>query len=139
MIRPQGACEVGTGEIGVGEVCAGKVRTGEVREAEVRVGFWSRAPSEAAVGIFGDDLLELPELVEACRAQDWRIIHFSEADQREWDDFESTFRAGKQEWLLAHGDDPRAAEVREWLDARERQYAGVYRGLLGLAYLVVAR
>jgi cyclopropane fatty-acyl-phospholipid synthase-like methyltransferase len=101
--------------------------------------FWSRAPSEAALGIFGDDLLELPELVEACRAQGWRVIHFSEADQREWDDFESTFRAGKQEWLLAHGDDPRAAEVREWLDARERQYVGVYRGLLGFAYLVLAR
>ena len=102
-------------------------------------GFWSRAPSEAALGIFGDDLLELPELVEACRAEGWRVIHFSEADQREWDDFESTFRAGKQEWLLANGDDPRAAGVREWLDARERQYVGVYRGVLGFAYLVLAR
>jgi len=68
-------------------------------------------------------------LLECCR---------STADQREWDDFESTFRAGRQEWLLAHGDDPRAAEVRDWLDTRERQYVQAYRGILGFAYLVLA-
>jgi SAM-dependent methyltransferase len=102
-------------------------------------GFWSRPPSAAAIEIFGEDLLELPELLEASRAEGWRVIHFSEADQREWDDFESTFRAGQQEWLLANGGDPRAPEVREWLDGRERQYVTVYRGLLGFAYLVLAR
>jgi hypothetical protein len=101
--------------------------------------FWSRPPSAAAIGMFGDDLLELPELLEAGRAAGWRVIHLSEADQREWDDFESTFRAGQQEWLLAHGDDPRAPGIREWLDTRERQYLDVYRGLLGFAYLVLAR
>ena len=72
------------------------------------------------------------------RAAGWRLIHMSTADQREWDDFESTFRAGRQGWLLAHGDDPRAAEVRDWLDARERQYIGTYRGILGFAYLILA-
>jgi hypothetical protein len=51
---------------------------------------------------------------------------------------ESTFRAGRQEWLLAHGGDPRAQEVRDWLDTRERQYVEVYRGILGFAYLVLA-
>ena len=101
--------------------------------------FWSRPPSEAAIGMFGDDLLELPDLLEAGRAEGWRVIHLSEADQREWDDFESTFRAGQQEWLLANGDDPRAPKIREWLDSRERQYVSVYRGLLGFAYLVLAR
>jgi hypothetical protein len=58
--------------------------------------------------------------------------------QLEWDDFESTFRAGRQEWLLAQAADPRAADVRDWLDARERQYVEVYRGVLGFAYLVLA-
>src|SRR6185437_11793345 len=91
-------------------------------------GFWTRPPSAPALGIFGEDLLGLPELLEDCRARGWRVIHVSEADQREWDDFESTSRAGRQEWLLANADDPRAPEIREWLDTRERQYVDVYRG-----------
>jgi SAM-dependent methyltransferase len=102
-------------------------------------GFWARPPSAPALDIFGDDLRGLPELLEVCRARGWRVIHVSVADQREWDDFESTFRAGRQEWLLANADHPRAPEIREWLDTREREYVSVYRGLLGFAYLVLAR
>jgi SAM-dependent methyltransferase len=101
--------------------------------------YWISPPSAAAVEFFGDSTLSLPDLLEACRATGWRVIHASTTDLREWDDFESTFRAGRQEWLLAHPDDPRAAEVRDWLDGRERQYFGVYRGVLGFAYLVLAR
>lgn len=40
--------------------------------------------------------------------------------------------------VLANAGDPRAADVRDWLDARERQYIEVYRGVLGFAYLVLA-
>jgi SAM-dependent methyltransferase len=101
-------------------------------------GYWASTPSPAAITIFGEVVLSLPQLLEASRAAGWRVIHLSTADQREWDDFESTFRAGRQEWLLAHGDDPRAAEVRDWLDARERQYIDTYRGIFGFAYLILA-
>jgi cyclopropane fatty-acyl-phospholipid synthase-like methyltransferase len=101
-------------------------------------GYWASPPSAAATEIFGEEMLPLPQLLEACRTAGWRVIHMSTTDQREWDDFESTFRAGRQEWLLEHGDDPRAAEVRDWLDSREREYLEVYRGILGLAYLVLA-
>jgi cyclopropane fatty-acyl-phospholipid synthase-like methyltransferase len=101
-------------------------------------GYWEGVPSAAATEIFGEQLLPLPQFLEECRAGGWRVIHLSTADQREWDDFESTFRAGRQEWLLAHGDDPRAVEVRDWLDTRERQYAMVYRQVLGFAYLILA-
>ncbi len=124
--------------------------TGEALSALARVvepggrllfgdGFWARPPSGAALDIFGDGLRDLPELLEDARARGWRVIHVSEAGQREWDDFESTSRAGRQEWLLANADHPRAAEIREWLDTRERQYVGVSRGMLGFAYLVLAR
>jgi SAM-dependent methyltransferase len=102
-------------------------------------GYWTGPPSPAAVQIFGEEIRPLPDLLEACRTAGWRVIHLSTADQREWDDFESTFRAGRQEWLLAHGGDPRAAQVRDWLDGRERQYVQVYRGVLSFAYLVLAR
>jgi cyclopropane fatty-acyl-phospholipid synthase-like methyltransferase len=101
-------------------------------------GYWETAPSAAATELFGEQVLPLAGLLEACRAAGWRVIHLSVADQREWDDFESTFRAGRQEWLLAHPADPRAGAVRDWLDARERQYVAEYRGILGFAYLVLA-
>jgi hypothetical protein len=101
-------------------------------------GYWISTPSAAATSIFGDAVLPLPQLLESCRAAGWRVIHMSTADQREWDDFEFTFRAGRQEWLLTHSADPRTAEVREWLDTRERQYIEIYRGILGFAYLILA-
>ena len=101
-------------------------------------GYWEAPPSAAATQMFGEQALPLAGLLEACRSAGWRVIHLSVASQLEWDDFESTFRAGRQEWLLAHAGDPRAAGVRGWLDARERQYLEVYRGVLGFAYLVLA-
>lgn len=101
-------------------------------------GCWTGPATEAALGIFGDEVLPLTELVEACRAAGWRVLHMSTADPREWDDFESTSRAGWQEWLLANSSDPRVAEVRDWLDARERRYIQDYRGVLGFGYFVLA-
>ncbi len=100
--------------------------------------YWETAPSAAAADLFGDQVLPLAGLLEACRSAGWRVIHMSVASQLEWDDFESTYRAGRQEWLLAHAGDPRAAEVRDWLDASERRYLEVYRQVLGFAYLVLA-
>jgi ubiquinone/menaquinone biosynthesis C-methylase UbiE len=99
---------------------------------------WSQPPTPEAVALLGEDIVSLPELLEAARAAGWRVIHFSETDQREWDDFESTFRAGRQEWLLANPGDPKADEIREWLDDRERGYVTVYRGFLGFAHLILA-
>lgn len=102
-------------------------------------GCWPAPPTEAAHAIFGDDVLPLAELATACADAGWQILHLDLADQREWDEFESGHRAGPREWLLANADDPRAAEVRERHLAREREYLTAYRGVLGFAYLVLAR
>jgi SAM-dependent methyltransferase len=102
-------------------------------------GCWEAPPTAAAHAIFGDDILPLADLVAACGEAGWQVLHLSTADQHEWDDFESRHRAGLREWLLANPSDPRAAEVREVNDAREREYLTAYRGVLGLAYLVLAR
>ncbi len=102
-------------------------------------GCWERPPMSEAVEIFGEDIRNLADLIEQARALGWRVLHFSTADQREWDDFESTWLAGRQEWLLEHPDDPRAAELRAELDTRLGEYVGVYRGTFGLAYFVLAR
>jgi len=101
-------------------------------------GFWTRPPSPEAAELFGQQTRALPDLMEACRDAGWRVIHLSTASQQEWDDFESTFRAGRQEWLLANPGHPRAAEIRDWIDDRERQYLRAYREVLGFAYLVLA-
>jgi len=102
-------------------------------------GFWERPTTIQATEILGEEITPLPELVERIRARGWRVLHISAADQREWDDFESTGLAGRQEWLLRHSGDPRAAEVRDELDTRPREYVRVFRGLLGMAYLILGR
>lgn len=102
-------------------------------------GFWARQPTREALGLFGEETVRLPDLLETCRGEGWRVIHLSTASQLEWDDFESAFRAGRQEWLLANPDHPRAAEIRDWIDASEREYVTVYREALGFSYLVLAR
>lgn len=101
--------------------------------------FWERPPTAEVEQIFGTDVMDLPGLIEAARERGWRVLHLSTADQREWDDFESTWLAGRQEWLLTYPEDPRAANVRAELDDRLRQYVGGYRGVVGLAYLVLGR
>lgn len=96
-------------------------------------------PTEAARALHGDGVLTLADLAAACGEAGWQVLHLTTADRREWDDFESRHRAGVRQWLLCNGSDPRAAEVRAQQDERERQYLTVYRGVLGFAYLVLAR
>ncbi|MEU1363651.1 class I SAM-dependent methyltransferase [Micromonospora zamorensis] len=101
--------------------------------------YWERPPTTEVEQTFGAEVTDLPGLVEAARERGWRVLHLSTADQREWDDFESTWLAGRQEWLLSYPEDPRAADVRAELDDRLREYVDGYRGVLGLAYLVLGR
>lgn len=102
-------------------------------------GFWARQPSEAAVEIFGPEVLSLADLVRRAHSAGWQVRHVSEADQAEWDDFETTWRLGRHRWLAAHPDAPQAPELREELRESLMEYLDVYRGVLGYAYLVLAR
>jgi SAM-dependent methyltransferase len=102
-------------------------------------GCWEQEPTKAARDIIGPGILRLADLVAACGEAGWQVLRMSLADQREWDDFESRHRAGSRLWLLDNADDPRAAEVKEREDGREREYLTGYRGVLGFAYLVLAR
>jgi hypothetical protein len=100
---------------------------------------WERTPTDAAHDMFGDEVPRLADFVDMCRETGWQVLHLSTCDQREWDDFESRHRAGLREWLLANPESPKAKEVKEQQDARERDYIGTYRGVLGFVYLVLAR
>ncbi|HUZ85145.1 MAG TPA: class I SAM-dependent methyltransferase [Gaiellales bacterium] len=70
-------------------------------------GCWETAPSEAAATLFGTSVLPLAEVVRCAGATGWRVLWLSTADQREWDDFESSWRAGRHAWRSAHPDHPR--------------------------------
>jgi SAM-dependent methyltransferase len=102
-------------------------------------GCWQKAPSPAATAMFGEDLLGLDGLVEGAINCGWRVLHVSTADQREWDDFESSWRAGRERWLQTYPLDYRFNAVKANLDSRLREYVTVYRGVLGFAYLILGR
>jgi cyclopropane fatty-acyl-phospholipid synthase-like methyltransferase len=101
-------------------------------------GYWERSPSPAAIDLFGRGVLTLDALVDEALRTGWRVLHVSTADQREWDEFESSWRAGRSQWVLSHPDDARAPEIRARVDDQLREYVQTYRGLLGFAYLVLA-
>ncbi len=102
-------------------------------------GCWEKPPTSAAASLFEGEVFSLETVVERACGAGWRVLHLSTADQREWDDFEATWRAGRQEWLIEHPDDRRAAQLRSEIDDQLREYVTVYRGVLGFAYLVLAR
>ena len=102
-------------------------------------GCWERPPTAAAATLFGEDVVTVAEVVRLARAAGWQVLHLSAADQREWDDFEATWRRSRQQWLFDHPRDDRASDVRDTLDAQLKEYVEVYRGVLGFAYLVLGR
>jgi SAM-dependent methyltransferase len=102
-------------------------------------GAWESPPTEAARELFGEDVLPEPELHRLIVAAGWRVPSRSLAELDEWDEFEDAFRAGREEWRLAHAGDPRAAAVAAELAERLTEYVDVYRGVLGFTYLVLTR
>ncbi len=102
-------------------------------------GCWETPPTQAAIDLFEDRVLGISDLVDAAVATGWRVLDLSTADQHEWDEFESRWRAGREQWLQSHGQDPRADEIKARLEGRLREYLHVYRGVLGFAYLVLSR
>jgi cyclopropane fatty-acyl-phospholipid synthase-like methyltransferase len=101
-------------------------------------GCWEKPPTPAAAALFESEVLPLEAIVEHARAAGWHVLHLSTADQREWDDFEATWRSGRQRWLSENPDDDRAAQVGSELDELLRDYVTGYRGVLGFSYLVLA-
>jgi cyclopropane fatty-acyl-phospholipid synthase-like methyltransferase len=102
-------------------------------------GCWASEPAPEAVAIFGDGMLRLRDVVEHALDVGWRVLSVTTADQREWDEFESSWRRGREEWLLDNRDAPGADSLRRELDERLLEYITSYRGVLGFCYLVLTR
>ncbi|KAJ3478748.1 hypothetical protein NLG97_g8491 [Lecanicillium saksenae] len=100
---------------------------------------WERPPSRECLDMFGDEVLQLKDIVALCREAGWKVVHLETATQQDWDAFESGHRAGPREWLLKNGEDGRAASVEEDLARKEDAYFGVYRGQLGFVLAALAR
>lgn len=104
-------------------------------------GCWEGEPTPRAMEIFGDEVLPLADVVRHARDGGWRVLHLTTADQREWDEFESTWRLGRESWLLAEPalSVAAAAALRRELDDRLLEYITGYRGVLAFCYLILAR
>jgi SAM-dependent methyltransferase len=132
-----GASQAWGGAAGALEALTGLVRPGG--RVLFGDGCWEKPPTGAAMAMFGDSVMPLADLVALTTATGWHVLGLSTADQREWDEFESTWRLGRQEWLLSGADaEATAADVAHEVERQLIDYVGVYRGVLGFVYLILA-
>ncbi len=100
-------------------------------------GFWERQPTSAelaAMPIERDQYGTVAELVDLAMAHGYRLLWLSQANQDEWDEFESAHGIARERRLLTHPED---TEVRERAD-RQREYRlKGWRGVLGMVYLTL--
>jgi cyclopropane fatty-acyl-phospholipid synthase-like methyltransferase len=103
-------------------------------------GIWRHPPTDAALQALqatADDFLSLVAIVDASIASGFRVLSVSEANDDEWDDFESRWCSGYERWLLANADHPEAPAAREHVDDHRTRWLHGYRGVLGFAYLTL--
>lgn len=91
-------------------------------------GVYEREPDAACREIFGD-LPDLAGMARAATGAGFRVMHAATSTISEWDDFESTWRAGVEQ-VATPG-------ARAFADERREEYLGVYRGVVGFAWLVL--
>ncbi|CAM3862611.1 SAM-dependent methyltransferase [Isoptericola cucumis] len=91
-------------------------------------GIYEREPDAACREIFGD-MPDLAGTARAATAAGFRVLHAATSTTGEWDDFESDWRAGIER-VATPG-------ARELADRRREEYLGVYRGVVGFAWLVL--
>ncbi|MDG4825536.1 class I SAM-dependent methyltransferase [Asanoa sp. WMMD1127] len=104
--------------------------------------FWEHPPPPERLarmwpGATAADCDDLPGLVDRAIAAGFRPLRIETVTADEWAEFESGLAADGEEWLLAHPDDPAAAELRARLDSQRDTWLRGHRGLLGFAYLTL--
>jgi cyclopropane fatty-acyl-phospholipid synthase-like methyltransferase len=103
-------------------------------------GIWRRLPTDAALQALeatADDFLSCAAMVDVAMAAGYRVLHVAEANNDEWDDFESRWCSGYERWLLANPDHPEAPAARERVDDHRARWLHGYRGVLGFCYLTL--
>jgi cyclopropane fatty-acyl-phospholipid synthase-like methyltransferase len=103
---------------------------------------WDQAPTDKQLasmwpGMTVDDCLHLSDLIDAATAEGFRPLRIQTATRGEWEEFESGYAAGAEEWLLANGNRPEADQVRARLDHHRSIWLRGHRDVMGYAYLTL--
>jgi len=103
---------------------------------------WDRTPTERQLanmwpGMTLDACLYLPDLVDTAVAAGFRPLRIQTATRGEWEEFESGYAVGAEQWLLADPDHPEAEQVRAKLDDHRSIWLRGYRDAWGFAYLTL--
>lgn len=101
-------------------------------------GFWEREPTAAqlaAMPVPREQYGTVAELVDLAMTHGYRLLWLSQANQDEWDEFESAHAVARERWLLAHPED---TAVRERADQQREWRLKGWRGVLGMVYLTLA-
>ena len=100
---------------------------------------WCAAPTQATVAPLAgrlDEFVFLPELVDVAWSSGFAVVQVHEANQDEWDHFESGYTARYAEWLAKNPQtDPGYDDVLKRAHRQRDAYFRGYRGVLGMAYL----
>jgi cyclopropane fatty-acyl-phospholipid synthase-like methyltransferase len=103
-------------------------------------GIWRRPPTAAALEALdatADDFVSCAVLVDVALAAGYRVLSVGEANDDEWDDFESRWCSGYERWLLVNPDHPEAPAARARVDDHRARWLHGYRGVLGFCYLTL--
>ncbi|GAB3402096.1 SAM-dependent methyltransferase [Flindersiella endophytica] len=103
--------------------------------------FWESPPTveqAASLDSTPEELSSLPELVDLAIAAGFRPLRIESANRDEWEAFESGYLADWEHWLVSHGDQPEAKQIRAQADEHRDNWLRGYRTVLGFAYLTLA-
>jgi|HubBroStandDraft_6_1064221.scaffolds.fasta_scaffold317631_2 SAM-dependent methyltransferase len=104
--------------------------------------YWERPPTEGELanmwpGITAEDCTDLATLAERTIAAGFRPLRIQTATRGEWEEFESGYARGREEWLLANPGHPQAGEIRAELDKTRNIWLRGHRDVFGFAYLTL--
>ena len=102
--------------------------------------YWAERPPEEAyeaIGCEPGEFADLPGLLDRFEAAGAELVEMVLADGASWDRYAAAQWWTLREWLDSHGGDPRAGEVRAFLDAARRTHLTYQRRYLGWGVFVL--
>jgi SAM-dependent methyltransferase len=104
--------------------------------------YWEQIPTPERLadmwpGTTLDDCLLLPDLVDLAVGAGFRPLWIETNTRGEWEEFESRYATGAEQWLLASAGHPEADAVREKLDATRNIWLRGHRDHFGFAMLTL--
>ena len=105
---------------------------------ELMLRILAAAPDASGTGVDIDgDCTDLATLAERTVAAGFGPLRIQTATRGEWEEFESGYARGREEWLLARPGHRRAGEIRAELDKTRNIWLRGHRDVFGFAYLTL--